>query len=68
MSKVIYMIQVLGGGVQKIHLDKLQKILNSSARFVLNGGRNWRTLRLMNACGWLRMDELLDFHTLIMLW
>ena len=67
VSKVIYMIQVWGG-VQNTHLKKIQKILNSAARYVIMGGRNWRSLKLMTTCNWLTAKELVDFHTLMLLW
>ena len=32
------------------------------------GGRNWRSLKLMTTCNWLTAKELVDFHTLMLLW
>ena len=67
LSKMLYMIQVWGG-VQKTHMTKLQKIMNSAARFVINGGKKWRSRKLMTECGWLMASELEEFHTLVLLW
>ena len=67
VAKIIYMVQVWGG-TDKTHLKKVQQILNSAARYVLMGGKNWRSLRLMKECGWFTIQELEEFHTLILLW
>ena len=51
VSKIIYMIQVWGG-TNKTQLKKVQKILNSAARYVIMGGKRWRSLKLMKECRW----------------
>ena len=61
------MIQVWGG-THQIHLSKLQRILNNTARYILNEGRKWKTRKLMEAVNWLAAPELVDFHTLVALW
>ena len=67
ISKVIYMIQVWGG-TQAVHMDKLQRIMNKTARYVINGGRRWKTLKLMKTCNWMTARELSEFYTLIAIW
>ena len=39
LSKIIYMIQIWGG-THPIYLKKLQRIMNNTARFILNEGKN----------------------------
>ena len=55
------------GGTENVHMKKLQKIINTAARYVLNDGRRWRTNRLLTACNWLGARELSDYHSLITL-
>ena len=52
MSKLSYMITVWGG-TQRVNMRKVQQIMNATARYVQNGGRNWSTYRLMESCNWL---------------
>ena len=56
------------GGTHNIHIKKLQQIQNNAARYVLNGGIRWKTDRLMEACNWLGIRELIMYHSLITLW
>ena len=56
------------GGTQPTHLKKLQRIMNHAARYVLDRGRRWKTLRLMEECGWMTVTELAEMHTLVTMW
>ena len=67
ISKLIYMIPVWGG-VPITYIRKLQRIVNNSARYILNGARRWKTDRLMAEVNWLRVDEMMEFHSLLTLW
>ena len=67
ISKLTYMISVWGGA-QTTHLNKLQCLLNKTARYVINGGRRWKTTRLMKECNWMTVRELSLFQSLITLW
>ena len=61
------MVQIWGG-TQEVHLKKLQRIMNSAARYVLNSGKRWSSNRLMEACGWMGIRELVVYHSLLTLW
>ena len=65
--KIIYMIQVWSG-TYEVHLKKFQRIMNSAARYVLNTGRRWWSNRLMEACKWMGVRELVEYHSLLTLW
>ena len=67
ISKLIYMIPVWGGA-PITYIRKLQRIVNNSARYILNGARRWKTDRLMAEVNWLRVDEMMEFHSLLTLW
>ena len=67
ISKLIYMIPVWGGA-PITYIRKLQRIVNNSARYILNGARRWKTDRLMTEVNWLRVDEMMEFHSLLTLW
>ena len=32
------------------------------------GGKHWRTQKLMEICGWFTARELVEFHTLVLVW
>ena len=67
VSKLSYMITVWGGA-ENVHLTKLQSLLNMTARYVMNGGRGWRTMKIMRACNWLSVRELSLYYSLVTLW
>ena len=67
LSKIMYMIPIWGG-THQVHMRKVQKILNMTARFVNNCGRKWKTQKLMESCGWFTANELVVYHSLITLW
>ena len=67
ISKLIYMIQVWGG-THEVHLTKIQRVVNSAARYVLNTGKRWGSRRLMEACKWMGIRELEEYHSLLTLW
>ena len=55
MSKFIYAISVWGG-THQTNLVKWQRLQNKSARFVINGGKHWKTQRLVKNCNWLTIQ------------
>ena len=67
MSKICYTMAVWGG-THLNHLTTLQRLQNKAARFVINGGRNWKTQKLMENCKWLTIRELVVYHTMVTLW
>ena len=67
ISKIIYMIQIWGG-THNVHYQKIQRIMNKAARYIVSGGRRWSTQKLMLECNWLNAKELMQYHTLISLW
>ena len=66
-SKLTYMIAVWGGTHRK-YLDKLQRLQNNTARFVINGGQRWKSEKLLNECGWLSVREMVNYHSNLVLW
>ena len=67
LSKIVYMIPVWGGAPVTF-IRKLQRIVNNSVRYILNGGKRWKTDRLMREVNWLRVDEQIEYHSLLSLW
>ena len=67
ISKIIYMLPVWGG-THPTHMKKLQRIQNNTARYVLNKGKKWKTLKLMREVNWLSVMEMMQYHSLILLW
>ena len=67
LSKITYLIQVWGG-THENNLRKVQTVLNSAARFVLNVGKKTKMITLMEGCKWLFVNELVKYHSLITLW
>ena len=67
ISKIIYMLPVWGR-TPPTNIKKLQRIVNKTARYVLNKGKKWKTNKLMTELNWLRVDEMVVYHSLITLW
>ena len=67
LSKIIYMITIWGG-THEIHLSKIQKLLNRTARYVIQGGWRMKSIKLMEKCKWLTAKELVTYHSMITLW
>ena len=67
MSKLCYLIQ-LWGGCEGYLLHSLQVLQNRAARSVTGWPRFTSTRRLMAACGWLTVKQLVVFHTVIMVY
>ena len=67
ISKLIYLIPIWGGANQN-HIRKLQTFVNCAARFVLKTGKKTKIRKLMEQCKWLYVSEMIDYHSLIMLW
>ena len=55
-------------GTHQVHLDKVKRLMIKSARYVINGGKGWKTQRLMETCGWMNVRELVLYHSLLTLW
>ena len=49
-------------------MRKVQNILNSAARMVLNKGKRTRIKELMEGCNWLYATELERYQSLVSLW
>ena len=67
LSKIMYMIPVWGG-TERTHIRKVQTLLNSTARYVLNKGKRTRTRELMEGCGWMFVEEMTRLHSLVTMW
>ena len=65
MSKLCYLIQ-LWGGCEGYLLHSLQILLNKAARSVTKMSGFTSTKRLMTACSWLSVKQLVVYHRLIM--
>ena len=67
VSKVYYLIQVWGAAPPTL-LKKMQVLLNKSARFVIGGNKRTSSHVLMDKCGWLLIDEMVKYQSLVSLW
>ena len=67
VSKVTYLIQ-MWGGLNLRDTKKIQVLLNKCARVITGAPRKMRTRDLMVKCGWLYFAELVNLHSLLMLW
>ena len=67
MSKLCYLIQIWGSASNKL-LKKVQVTMNRAARFVTGWGRRTNTIKLMRACNWLLVKEIITYQSLITLW
>ena len=66
-SRINYLIQVWGGTENK-YIQKIQTILNETARFVMGKPRRTSTYKLMTSCNWMYVCELVNYHSMIMMW
>ena len=67
MSQVLYLLPLWAGRSEK-YLQKLQVIMNNSARFVTCNSKRSKTLDLMSACRWLTIKELGLYHSMVTTW
>ena len=67
LSKLLYLLP-MWGGLQKRDAKKIQILLNKCARMVLGASRKTRTRSLMERCGWLYFSELVNFHSLVLMY
>ena len=67
LSKMSYFIQIWGAAPIS-QLKKVQVILNSSARFVTGLNKRTSTQKLMTQCGWLQVEDMVKYHSLVSLW
>ena len=67
MSKLIYLIP-LWGGCQKYLINALQIIQNKAARMVTKLGIFTPIRKLLRQCGWLSVNQLVFFHTVVLLY
>ena len=65
MSKLIYLMP-LWGGCEKYLLQSLQVIQNKAARVVTKLVYDTPTEKLLNQCNWLSVNQLMVFHSLIL--
>ena len=61
------MIQ-LWGAAPKSKFKKVQVILNKSARFILGRNKRTPTKELMKECGWLQIEDMVTYHSLVSMW
>ena len=66
MSKLIYLIP-LWGGCEKYLLKALQVVQNKAARSVTKLGIFTPVRTLLKQCGWLSVNQLVFFHTVLLL-
>ena len=67
MSKLVYLIP-LWGGCEKFLIRALQIIQNKAARSVTKLGIFTPVQTLLRQCGWLSVNQLVFFHTVILLY
>ena len=67
MSKLVYIIP-LWGGCEKFLIRALQIIQNKAARSVTKLGIFTPVQTLLRQCGWLSVNQLVFFHTVILLY
>ena len=67
MSKICYLLQIWGSASNKL-LSKVQVIMNKAARFVTGWGKRTNTNKLMTACKWLPIRELIIQKSITSLW
>ena len=66
MSKLIYLIP-LWGGCEKFLIKALQIAQNKAARSVTRLGIFTPVKTLLKQCGWLSVNQLIFFHTVVLL-
>ena len=66
MSKLVYLIP-LWGGCEKFLIKALQIIQNKAARSVTKLGIYTPVQTLLRQCGWLSVNQLVFYHTVILL-
>ena len=66
MSKLVYLIP-LWGGCEKFLIKALQIIQNKAARTVTKLGIFTPVRTLLKQCGWLSVNQLVFFHTVVLL-
>ena len=67
MSKLCYLLQIWGAASRKLQ-NKVQVTMNKAARFVTGWSKRTNTTKLMQACNWLLIKELITYQSLISLW
>ena len=60
ISRIIYLLPLWGGTSQK-YLNKVQVVLNNTARWVTGHGRRSKSEKLMSECKWLNLKNLLNY-------
>ena len=66
MSKLVYLIP-LWGGCESYLIRALQIVQNKAARCVTRRGKYTSTRNLLTECGWLSVNQLVFFHTVLLL-
>ena len=66
MSKLVYLIP-LWGGCEKFLIRALQIVQNKAARSVTKLGRFTSVQTLLQQCGWLSVNQLVFYHTVVLL-
>ena len=67
ISRILYLLPVWGGA-PNTYLNKIQVILNKSARYVNGLSRRSPTQGLMESCQWLDIRRLEKLHSLALMW
>ena len=67
ISRILYALPVWGG-ITATHVRKLQVLLNTVARSITGLGKRTSTLKLMKRLNWLTIKEMIEMHSLTMVW
>ena len=65
MSRIIYLVQVYGNASEYL-LKSLQILQNKAARIITKLGWGTRTSVLLKQLGWLSINQLIVYHSLIL--
>ena len=67
MSNVCYLLPIWGA-TTKTMKKKVQVLMNKAAHYVTGWDKKTRTVKLMDECRWLLIDELIIYQSIISMW
>ena len=67
MSRLVYLINIWGNTTSNL-IQKAQIVQNVAARMVTGHKRTTRQKTLLKDCNWLNMEDLTEYHSLVMFW
>ena len=67
MSKLTYLMPIWGGATPN-HISKVQIVQNKIARWVTGKRKRTRIKELLQACDWMSINNMIRFHSTLMIW